>query len=687
MPTDYVAFVEAIAAAPTFSPLRDTFDDRTLAASWGSLITGQVWSNTGGAAADHSVAGGVGRHGHPAVNTMMRSLADTGATDVRITVDVILPVVPTGAPITLWVVARAADVNNYYTAQLTIATSGAANILLLKRVGGVLSGSLASAAAGTHTAGARWLVSLDLVGTTVRASAWMPAVQAQPSWQVSVTDPDLVTGTLAGVLSRLETGNTNGATVVSWDNVTVVPPGTRLDLNDGRRWGLNYEGTDLSPPPLRRAVAQTLLTDGARIPAAAYDNRTLRLRLDLLQPTVDDAFGEVQRLMRELDRPTNILKWQPAGASSPVFFRTFRSDTTRITEYPGAGLFRTFELAVLAEPFAYGIKEIVPTATVSNNPAAASNGMFFDIAAVKGDVETPVNLRVTRSVTPSFAGLVSCVSVRRRGTPASMPYVLQAETMVADADTSIQANSVTFSGAGQNYMRTTFATLPGMESRVHSTLFPAVSSADVRGTYRVFARVSKTVGSDSIRVALGYGAANSPSAWLSNVNDSVSLVLGATSPVWVDLGQLSIAGSADPIYDGYSGTQLPASGIGISLQAQRVSGTGSLDWDAVLLMPADDRLAVVRYANVAAFPALDYEVLDSVYESVWTQEAGAVHNTGTLTASKFVGGLPMISPGVTNRICWLLVANGDTNIDDLTYSTVIDAYYWPRYLYVRPATT
>ncbi|MCX4474780.1 hypothetical protein OOK41_31465 [Micromonospora sp. NBC_01655] len=50
-----------------------------------------------------------------------------------------------------------------------------------------------------------------------------------------------------------------------------------------------------------------------------------------------------------------------------------------------------------------------------------------------------------------------------------------------------------------------------------------------------------------------------------------------------------------------------------------------------------------------------------------------------------VGGLPLISPGVTNRVVWLV--DGGSPRDVLTSTSTLTPYYWPRYLYARPPSS
>lgn len=163
--------------------------------------------------------------------------------------------------------------------------------------------------------------------------------------------------------------------IVQFVDTISASPTVRLDLNDDVNWGLKYDGTDLSPPDLRRGVAQTLLSHGGIVTASAYDNRVLRLRLELSDTSPDTVAARLQALTRELNRPpvdftgvNNILKWQP-GTSAPVFFRTIRSPINRITEVPGPGTLKLIDVDILAAPTGRGLREDLPQVTVYNDPA------------------------------------------------------------------------------------------------------------------------------------------------------------------------------------------------------------------------------------------------------------------------------------------------------------------------------
>ena len=463
------------------------------------------------------------------------------------------------------------------------------------------------------------------------------------------------------------------ADVLRFVDAIAAVPTVRLDLNDDVTWGLQYQGTDFSPPPLRRALAATLLTDGARIPAAAYDNRTLRLRLDLQTTSVDEAATQLQRLYRELDKPTNVLQWQP-GTTQPVFFRTFRSDVTQVTEYPGPGLLRTLDVAILAEPFGYGLREALTPVVVSNDPAAATNPCRWDITGVKGDVETPPLLEFDHA---AITGRQSVLAVRRRGTPTNLPLIMQAETLTPGTDTAIgAANDAALSGAGPNYMRCTFATA-AMTERLQANPWPPAAGADIRGTYRLYARVRKNTSGDTIKLEMDIGPTGI-------VTTQPTVTLPATaSPVHVDLGLARIPFGQDVPGDGYSGVPVSTQGDYFGWRAQRAAGSGSLDFDYLLLVPADDRLAIITWAaSDVATPAK--QIIDGPNETIYAVSAGG--QIVPTHAASLAGGFPMISPGVTNRIVFVREVTPSVT-DTIGATTAIGGSYWPRYLYVKPPTT
>lgn len=464
--------------------------------------------------------------------------------------------------------------------------------------------------------------------------------------------------------------------VVQFVDSIAASPTVRLDLANGV-WTL-LSNWDAPPPPLQRAVVQTMLADGALIPAASYDNRQIRFSVKLrnaVNVSDDVAAGYVQALARELDRKNNILKWQPGG-SFPVFFRTFRADADAIMWDP---IDKTVSVTIPAEPFAIGLRETVTPITVSNDPAAASNGCFFDVSSVKGDVETPLILkRPTTTV-----GEQSIFAVRRRGTPSSAPFLLQAESLTQSTDTSTQPNSATFSGAGNNFSRTTFATVTTLSLRMSVSKTPGSPSTSTRGMYRVFMRCRRNGVSSALAVRMSYAT---PSVAAGHVfNDTVTIPLVNTVVQWVDVGTVSVPVGNDPVYDGYSNVELACEGVWFGLEASRTAGTDTLDIDCFLWLPADDRFAIVAWTPDGTAGSSDRLVVDGTSDTVY----GLLNATGELTSlglPYFVGGLPMLSPSpATNRVYHLNEVS--PGVAETTWPTTwsFEPFYYPRYMITAPS--
>jgi hypothetical protein len=472
------------------------------------------------------------------------------------------------------------------------------------------------------------------------------------------------------------------ASIVQFVDSIASSPTVRCDLN-ARAQGLmvNIAGVDLSPPPLRRTVVSTMMTDGEIIPASAYGNRTLKLPLKLLTSTFDAGATILQNLAHELIRPNNILKVQLEGATSPVFFRTFAAPDYVVSMLRLMLTENTdVELTIPAEPFAYGLKETINAVTVTEDPAAGGNAMFWDITGVKGDVETPVNLVLPTGNLYDSGDPISVLAIRRRGTVANTPFVLQGEAFSnLGTDTTLPGNDATMSGSSSNYARVSFSTNITMTRRLWIDPYPTSASVDNRGTYRVFACLRRSSVSGSVNVQLGY---TSGTAGILVQNDAVTVPL-VTARQHVDLGLITYPTGLDPVHDGYSNVEYPVRGRYLEVRAERPSGSSTLDFDYLLFVPADDNLMLVDWGD--AILTTNEFVIDSVHEIVFTQNTPQDQVYGS-KASSVMGGFPTISPDTTNRMYFIRrTARGATVTKSET--TAIEAQYWPRYLFVRPATT
>jgi hypothetical protein len=461
------------------------------------------------------------------------------------------------------------------------------------------------------------------------------------------------------------------AGIIQFVDAISASPTVLLDLNS-QISGLLVarEGIDLSPPPLRRSVVSSMLADGETQPAAAYGNRLVKLPVLLRKTTATAQATALQALAAQLNKPANILKVQLDGASAPVFFRTFRAPdyTLKMLRLLLVGS-TAVDLDIPAEPFALGLRETVSGSpfTVTNNPAAGSNGLFLDVAGVKGDVPTPLHMTTSTSLVSETC----LVAVRRHGIPANSVWFQQAEAMSQSTDTTTQANDATYSGAGNNFSRTTFATTATDAQRLVGSLpsnsLGSTQVVEYRGQYRMWARVKKTVSGDTITVHARINGKDF---------DAVTLASG-TGFQWVDLGTLQLPYGQPARYDGY-GTELGSGIADFRPFAARLAGTGSLDWDYFLILPADEEYASVTWP-AAPF---DVQVFDGPGDGVYTKSnaSGVDYVVGatSTTFPDYRGQLADVAPNQTNRVFFVKLFAA------VTSTTVITATYWPRYLMVAP---
>lgn len=454
-------------------------------------------------------------------------------------------------------------------------------------------------------------------------------------------------------------------------------------------WSVLFNGTDVSPPTITRSVVNTLLTDGSQIPASAYDNRVIKLHLQLdPQPMSSSvAATQAQLLNRELDRTTNILRWQPDPNLPAMYFRTFRSSDYVPTLDVGINLY-DFDISLIAEPFAYGVQESIGTVTINNDPEAGSNPKYVDITGVKGDVETPLQISITGA---NATTRQSVFAMRRSANPGTSVGFVQAESFAGGTDTTATATPGTLnsqmSGAGTIKMMFVDMTVGFTNNltvtRMSTSLVPvAFSSSEVRGVYRVFVRSCASFGSatTAYQMQLEHGIRGIKNAVTNTRYPNVS---GSPVPQMTDLGLVQFPEGFDPVSNGPSGVPYPVAGIPMKLHVSRdvAALNGGLGIDYFLFMPADDTFSIVSWgtSTPTAF------VFDGFSRAVYGLQSGAVVD---IANASFVGEPPKVSPGTTNRMFYINdVTPSPSAVDVVSGSAALTLSYWPRYLVVRPVST
>lgn len=464
------------------------------------------------------------------------------------------------------------------------------------------------------------------------------------------------------------------------DSIQSVP-NILFDCSDGSLTKLLLRGTRIGTPDLLRSYASSMLVDGGVVGSSAYGLRTINLLIQITgeQENANDA---IARLFRQLDKDTNLLMWQDTNVSYPVFFETLRTRPEDVDiSNAGVGIWEV-SVPLQAKPFAFGLRETLGPFTVNNDPAAGSNGHFFDVTGVLGDVAAPCVIH--NSGTHQGGGWLA---VRQHGTPADTASFMfnQCETFTPMTDTTNPGGGpdAAMSGTGvNNFLRTSFATNTTLTGRLNKIIsLSDAAGVALIGNYRVLAVVRR---SDNTSVIRARGTLSSASG-LGSVGNTVTVPL-STSRQIIDLG-IFAAGAPVTSVGGYNSAPIPTTTLAITVEAARDSGAGTIDWDYIALVPADESQLVFSRTIVSFTDEL---VIDGINEAVYETENGtdpfASTSSVTVWGFKASGGFPSLEPNQTNRLVYF-ISDLLSQPYVVTKSDVgtVTVNYWPRYLHVRPA--
>jgi hypothetical protein len=300
--------------------------------------------------------------------------------------------------------------------------------------------------------------------------------------------------------------------------------------------------------------------------------------------------------------------------------------------------------------------------------ASVNGATFFDVTGVRGDSPSPAFVRVAlgSGTFPTFFW-----SQRTANNPPALTLFAQAEAGTVGTDTTVQANDTNMSGAGSNFVRTTFTTAT-LTTRLTVTVPTSTDPAALRGRYRVLAKVRMSAGGSNftMRYVQNPAGTNPTNGGLNSFDSSAAITT-------VDLGIVEFGGpGATPATIGFSGLSAGFATQTLGIQIGRNSGTATLDMDYIYLLPADERSSQFRRANWAAS---SYLVIDGPQELAYGMASGTsafgatrtVDNAGGLAS--YLGGFPMLVPGVTNR--WYTLIGPQAASAASTW----DVSYWPRW--------
>lgn len=215
----------------------DSFSRTVAAGGWGAPevlpAAGAAWS-VSGTAADFSVNGSVGQAAISVVNTRDEAIVSaSSAATVELYFSCVIPVLALTQPIRVMATVRRADASNYYALGIEFQTSGVIKYMIIKRSAGTDT-ILTQPTGPAYAAGQTWRVHLSANGTTLAVSAWLDGTVEPVEFSTTTTDGTITAANPYGIMTMLNTGNTNTLPVtISFDNFQVKGTQTWQGVLDG----------------------------------------------------------------------------------------------------------------------------------------------------------------------------------------------------------------------------------------------------------------------------------------------------------------------------------------------------------------------------------------------------------------------------------------------------------------------
>lgn len=459
---------------------------------------------------------------------------------------------------------------------------------------------------------------------------------------------------------------------VAFVNFPAVSPTIVYDLHTPTSRQVRVEGFTLGAPVWEAAPESV---------AGQYGYRTVSFDV-LLSGTYANVATAMQAIARELLAERNWLLVQPDTSRKQFFLRTYRTQQEAV-EWRDAGANKwVLPVTLAAEPFLYGDPITLGPVTITNNPAAGTNPMWYKFAAVLGDAPAPLTARMSLGNTAAtrVSPLLSVAALDSGQNPTG-PVVWQASAFSLGTDASVVTGDAAMSAGSR--VAVSFASNAGLVGRV-SGVAPSVPPV---GTHKVLLRVRKSAAASAFQIRLAQLLAGT-TYYRAPV---VTYAAGTNTPLvtWLDLGEFTFPfGMQDPEVTDASLAAPPT----VALDVARVAGTGTLDLDAFLLVPVDT--AVTEAVRTTAFNLLysgatETASLDAERRRFTLYDAAG--NAMAQIPPQISGGYPQLVPGATNVLHLVrqtLNADvADTAADSITATEGVSFYYIPRYLHMRPDTT
>jgi hypothetical protein len=463
-----------------------------------------------------------------------------------------------------------------------------------------------------------------------------------------------------------------------------------LDLNDNPAGILVQKGTgsgsglslaDVTAGDDRMPIWTS--PGGATVPEATA--RTITVPVHLLGSTPDAVGTKVQTLVKLLGQPW-VLRVRRSGASVDGWIRCYPTIPQIDTDITGLDQQRAAAAGVIVadtEPYAYGARVDKASTTVPTQDASTAGAFVLDVTGVAGDAPTPAFVRCS-DTTLIGAAHGTLLAIRRSGTPASLTGLsTQAEAgtgTVGGANVTVTDPFVDATLSGGNGIRYAYAAayVPASGANYGRVVYtPSLTGAEAPGLYKLLVRARRSTSDEFTfwpKVAGLYAL------------DSVLFPAGGTNTRMIDLGIVQLPAGQPQQLAAPTPAVIGADPPSIQVDIWKTTGTAAsnLDLDYFLLVPCDEDAGVI-YQSAAA-PASSYLTVDGFAQDAYltTGDPLVAASTGSSSAVRldYVGGVPRLYPGVTNR---LLVVTGFNSVGSppaLTQAPAFLVSHWPRYTWL-----
>lgn len=190
---------------------------RTVGAAWGQTDDGRTWSVVG-TSSEYSVAGSYAVQQHPTKGVNHYAYLDRDWQDIEQVTSASVPAIPVGASVVAGHLARYdTATGDHYWLRLVFTPDATIWVQILKQAGGIYTTLLTKTGVGTFTAGQLYNLRSGVCGSRLSVKAW-PAGTVEPvAWTATVNDRSITTPGRGGLVSRVDSGNTN-TSEVRFDN-------------------------------------------------------------------------------------------------------------------------------------------------------------------------------------------------------------------------------------------------------------------------------------------------------------------------------------------------------------------------------------------------------------------------------------------------------------------------------------